>query len=165
MGSKRWRRVATREAGMVRARVDFEGLSRRYATETRLSSAVPGDKSPGYVREPLRGSDGPGRRYATRFSFACRNTRAEARAYVRTPLTRQWNFSGRPGNGCEEWCRWRVRGEFRCSDKLDALTTRADQSVSSSEMQGLRRCETCRTISESPRPGIIQGGAGVTRTP
>jgi hypothetical protein len=62
--------------------------------------------------------------------------------------------------------RWRGRrGEFRCSDKLDALTTRADQFVSSWEMQGLRRCETCRTLSESPRPGIIQGGAGVTRTP
>jgi hypothetical protein len=38
MGSKRWRRVATREAGMGRARGDSEGLSRRYATETRLSS-------------------------------------------------------------------------------------------------------------------------------
>jgi hypothetical protein len=43
-------------SGMSHARDDFDGLSRRYATETRLSSVVPGDESPGYVREPLRGS-------------------------------------------------------------------------------------------------------------
>jgi hypothetical protein len=21
---------------------------------------------------------------------------------------RKWNFRGRPGSGCEEWCRWRL---------------------------------------------------------
>src|ERR1035437_4884389 len=39
--------------------------------------------------------DDLGRRYATRFPFVCRNTRAEARAYVRAPLTRQWKCQAR----------------------------------------------------------------------
>jgi hypothetical protein len=99
-GRKRWRRVATREAGMGHARGGSGGLSRRYATETRLSSAVPGDESPGYVREPLRGrgevagrrSGAPRGRGDRRAAFGSRYAAGEVagrRSYIAMRLARR----------------------------------------------------------------------------